>query len=163
MIGVIYIQILYQIFTFYAQIEMSLIYVRLQGISKNIARLEPWCGCWHCILCGELTNRCSLVGPSYQSKRWDQSEDRWKSAWNVRSTNRLIDSSWHGQVSLEQLPPTLDATYECMLSEISGDDRDNALHILYLLKFLKEPLTLVGVADTVVLRPERFDPKGRLI
>jgi ankyrin repeat protein len=59
--------------------------------------------------------------------------------------------------ALSTLPPTLDQTYERILSAISEEDREYAVRILQWLTFSKQPLTIREVAEVVAIDVER-DP-----
>jgi hypothetical protein len=63
--------------------------------------------------------------------------------------------------SLATLPPTLDQTYDRILSAISEEDREYATRILQWLTFSARPLTVEEVAEVVaidVTRNPAFDP-----
>jgi hypothetical protein len=63
--------------------------------------------------------------------------------------------------SLATLPPTLDQTYDRILSAISEEDREYATRILQWLTFSARPLTVEEIAEVVaidVARDPAFDP-----
>lgn len=66
--------------------------------------------------------------------------------------------------ALEQLPPTLDETYERILRAIEPNDTAEAYHILQWLAFAERPLMLEEVAEAAVTRGDGgpFDPEDRL-
>ncbi|KAJ4355398.1 uncharacterized protein N0V89_003414 [Didymosphaeria variabile] len=66
--------------------------------------------------------------------------------------------------ALQELPPTLDATYERILQSIDQYDRADALSILHWLAFAKEPMTLEELAEAAVARPtQSFQAEDRLL
>ncbi|KAI4278333.1 MAG: hypothetical protein LQ337_001102 [Flavoplaca oasis] len=66
--------------------------------------------------------------------------------------------------ALEQLPPTLDATYERILGAIEPNDTVEAYHILQWLAFAERPLLLEEVAEAAVTQGDggSIDPEDRL-
>ncbi|KAF9735101.1 hypothetical protein PMIN04_006527 [Paraphaeosphaeria minitans] len=59
--------------------------------------------------------------------------------------------------SLATLPPTLDQTYDCILSAISEEDSDYAIRILQWLTFSERPMSVEEIAEVVALDAAR-DP-----
>ncbi|KAL5376601.1 hypothetical protein DPSP01_010394 [Paraphaeosphaeria sporulosa] len=59
--------------------------------------------------------------------------------------------------SLATLPPTLDQTYDCILSAISEEDSDYAIRILQWLTFSERPMSVEEIAEAVALDSAR-DP-----
>ncbi|KAL8655694.1 MAG: hypothetical protein Q9226_002942 [Calogaya cf. arnoldii] len=66
--------------------------------------------------------------------------------------------------ALEQLPPTIDETYERILSAIEPNDTAEAYHILQWLAFAERPLLLEEVAEAAVTRGDGgpIEPEDRL-
>jgi hypothetical protein len=66
--------------------------------------------------------------------------------------------------ALEELPATLDETYERILTNIPKSDFDEARSILQWLAFSERPLTLQEVAEAAVLKPgdDPINPDERL-
>ncbi|KAL8770751.1 MAG: hypothetical protein Q9209_003618 [Squamulea sp. 1 TL-2023] len=66
--------------------------------------------------------------------------------------------------ALDQLPPTLDETYERILTAIEPNDTDEAYHILQWLAFAERPLLLEEVAEAAVTKGDGgpIDPEDRL-
>jgi hypothetical protein len=62
------------------------------------------------------------------------------------------------RISLSTLPPTLDETYERILSAIREEDAEYAVRILRWLSFSERPLLLEEVAEVVALDPGREVP-----
>ncbi|KUL90773.1 hypothetical protein ZTR_00369 [Talaromyces verruculosus] len=63
--------------------------------------------------------------------------------------------------ALATLPPTLDQTYDRILSAISQDDSEYAIRILRWLTFSAQPLSIEAIAEVVAIDVERepaFDP-----
>lgn len=57
--------------------------------------------------------------------------------------------------TLATLPPTLDQTYDCILSAISEEDSDYAMRILQWLAFSERPLSVEEIAEVVALDTAR--------
>ncbi|KAL8855435.1 MAG: hypothetical protein Q9178_007924 [Gyalolechia marmorata] len=66
--------------------------------------------------------------------------------------------------ALEQLPPTLDETYQRILTAIEPNDIAEAYHILRWLSFAERPLLLEEVAEAAVTKADGgpIDPEDRL-
>ncbi|KAL8924377.1 MAG: hypothetical protein Q9172_002724 [Xanthocarpia lactea] len=66
--------------------------------------------------------------------------------------------------ALEQLPPTLDETYQRILTAIEPNDTAEAYHILRWLSFAERPLLLEEVAEAAVTKADGgpIDPEDRL-
>ena len=66
--------------------------------------------------------------------------------------------------ALEQLPPTLDETYQRILTAIEPKDTAEAYHILRWLSFAERPLLLEEVAEAAVTKADGgpIDPEDRL-
>ncbi|KAF2737831.1 hypothetical protein EJ04DRAFT_460527, partial [Polyplosphaeria fusca] len=63
--------------------------------------------------------------------------------------------------ALAMLPPTLDQTYDRILSAISEDDSEYAIRILRWLTFSAQPLSIEAIAEVIAINVERepaFEP-----
>ncbi|KAF2740332.1 hypothetical protein EJ04DRAFT_424663 [Polyplosphaeria fusca] len=63
--------------------------------------------------------------------------------------------------ALATLPPTLDQTYDRVLSAISEDDSEYAIRILRWLTFSAQPLSIEAIAEVIAINVERepaFEP-----